>query len=412
MTFVPFVVKGWTPPEHTHPSSEFPALQDLHMWPYSESLKSQLRERLPHRAARIEIAGSDMRDPGELPPGLALVDIWSFGIGHATFVDTVDTHEPAVAVDWDRLRDDIAKVWTRDRFLNRTTPLANALTAKRVDPPLWAQQMLLVEAPPSADLDAMEEVARRLSPDGEALAGTAEPGSASVWLGVKACVVAQRSVTATRDALARVLAAQTAIWAAALDFDFQLLTMLDQNPRKLSLHELEQRSMELLDLYEHVQRFRAEIEMIPLHLAGGDKEIWDRVNGVWRLNDQLSSLDTSLNACEHVYAHSATSLTTRQGRFLNGVVLAVTMLSLATFLLTAWDFTQKAFDAFDWISLAVVVASLVLSVVLFHRVWTSATGRRLIADLHRALRTQLGTRWPEARRRRPSPADDGPPAQP
>ncbi|MGD9991297.1 hypothetical protein [Pseudonocardia sp.] len=221
----------------------------------------------------------------------------------------------------------------------------------------------------------MDGIARVLSPDGEPLPDTAGPGVAAARLGVEACVVTHRSVTATWDALVRVIAAQTAIWAAVLDFDFQLATMLDRNPRKLSLHELEERSTDLLTLYERVQRFRAEIEMIPLHLTGRDQTIWNRVNDVWRLNDQLSSLDTGLGVCEHVHAHTTTSLTTRQGRFLNGVVLAVTMLSLATFGLTAWDFTQKNFDAFHWVSLVVVAASLVVSVVLFLRVWTRATGR-------------------------------------
>jgi hypothetical protein len=375
LTFVPYVLRDPAPAEHAHPvPAVLPALDDLRLWDYSGPLADRLRERLPHRVVRVEVPDGRAPAAGAPPRRPAVVDAWSFGVGLATFVDD---RPVATAATWEDVRDDLLGRSAKEDALARTTPVAQALPATD-DGPLWAQQMLVVEAPETAVAASLEEVARRLCPDGEQLAPATGPGGAALRLGAEACAVTRGPGVEVRDALARVVATQTAIWAAALDFDFQLLDMLDKDPRKLSLHELEARSVDLLTLFERVQRFRAEIEMIPLHLAGGDKAAWDAVNGVWRLNDQLSSLDTSLNACEHVYAHSATSLTTRQGRFLNGVVLAVTMLSLATFGLTAWDFTQKQFDAFDWISLLVVVSSLVLSVVLFHQVWTRATGRRLV----------------------------------
>lgn len=368
MAFVPFVVDGWVPPAHPGPVPDVPAPGDLRLWPYAEPLRARLRDRLPHRAARLGVGD-----------GGALVDIWSFGIGHTTFVDV---HTPGPATGWDELREDVARERSRESLLARAASITTGITAARVGEPLWAQRMLLVETPPGTGVDTMERIGRTLSPDGEPLEGTAGPAGASIRLGVEACVVTQRSETSTWDALARVIAAQTAIWAAVLDVDFQLAAMLDRDPRKLSLHELEERSTHLLTVYERVQRFRAEIEMIPLHLTGLDQEIWNRVNDVWRLNEQLSSLDTSLAVCEHVHTHTATSLTTRQGRFLNGVVLAVTMLSLATFGLTVWDFTQKNFDAFHWVSMVVVVASVVVSVVLFQRVWSRATGRHLRRRSH------------------------------
>ncbi|RTL69636.1 MAG: hypothetical protein EKK42_05860 [Pseudonocardiaceae bacterium] len=184
MAFVPFVVDDWVPLENPQPVPDLAPLADLRLWPYSESLRTRLRGRLPHRAARIGAPGD----------GTGLVDIWSFGIGHATFVDV---HRPDAGTDWDGLRDEVARVQSRESFLVRAAPLAKGITASRVGEPLWAQRMLLVEAPPGTDADAMERIGRLLSPDGQALVGTAEPGSASVRLGVEACVVTHRSVTDT-----------------------------------------------------------------------------------------------------------------------------------------------------------------------------------------------------------------------
>lgn len=67
-------------------------------------------------------------------------------------------------------------------------------------------------------------------------------------------------------------------------------------------------------------------------------------------------------------------MTTRQARFLNNVVLAVTMLSLATFLVTAWDFTHKRFDPFSLVSEAVALVSLIFSGLLFFVVRRLSSG--------------------------------------
>lgn len=391
VTFVPYMTHGPTTRDCSFADLELAALEDLWLWDYSDALKARLRKRLPHRSARIVSSDHGLppliESSGELPHGLAVLDIWSFGAGLATFVDHVTVTD---TMTWEMLRKTVTSETTKQRSLERTTllvatasdPLApdhagqELLAVKKVEP-LWAQQMLVVEARQPVDAQTLEDVASTLTPDGEQLKISTDRGSACLWLGVQACVVTNQGATELRDALARVVATQTVIWAAAIDFHVRLGTMLEKDPRQLSLKELEDRSMDLLVVFERVQQFRAEIEMIPLHLDVADKTVWDRVNEVWRLNDQLSSLDTSLNAVEHVYAHSANMLTARQGRFLNGVVLAVTMLSLATFGLTVWDFTQKGFDPFDRISLVVVLVAVVSSALLFFIVWRKSSGTGL-----------------------------------
>jgi hypothetical protein len=134
--------------------------------------------------------------------------------------------------------------------------------------------------------------------------------------------------------------------------------------------------MRLLDVFERVQRFRSEIDVIPLHLAAQDKMVWTRVNEEWPLGDQLSSLDTKLNAVDYVYTHLANVLTARRARALNNVVLAITGFSLAAFGVTAWEFVQKRFDPFDLVSLLVLLGALVLSALV---IWagSSRSNRRV-----------------------------------
>ena len=282
---------------------------------------------------------------------------------------------------WEELRRGITGVVTKQAFLARAEQLIAAavrasnagpvvIGGQDAGPPLWTQEIIVVEAGRHVDVDSLDDVARRLTADGQRLRAETEAGGASLRLGIEACVVSNPDAVELRDALARVVATQTAVWAAAIDFDRLLGTLLRQeDARRLSLQHLVDRSMDLLAVFERVQRFRAEIEIIPLHLAARDKEVWTCVNAEWTLSDQLSSLDTKLNAVEHVYEHVANAMHARRGRFLNNVVLAITMLSLATFWLTVWEFTQKRFDPFDWISAVVALVAVVLSGILFSAVW-------------------------------------------
>ena len=404
VTFVPFLTGGWieepTPKDGAGPHSSIgrnlriagdppvdpaflPLLEDLRLWAYSDTLNAQLRVRLPHRVTRTSRACHDLSPLPELRAGewqdaVSLLDIWNFGVGLATFVNRIAVTDIAT---WEELRRGITGVVTKQAFLARAEQLIAAavrasnagpvvIGGQDAGPPLWTQEIIVVEAGRHVDVDSLDDVARRLTADGQRLRAETEAGGASLRLGIEACVVSNPDAVELRDALARVVATQTAVWAAAIDFDRLLGTLLRQeDARRLSLQHLEDRSMDLLAVFERVQRFRAEIEIIPLHLAARDKEVWTCVNAEWSLSDQLSSLDTKLNAVEHVYEHAANAMHARRGRFLNNVVLAITMLSLATFWLTVWEFTQKRFDPFDWISAVVALVAVVLSGILFSAVW-------------------------------------------
>lgn len=357
-----------------------PLLADLELWAYAETFKDQLRERLPCRTVRISPA-IDLPPVSGLPPGaeqdaLALLDLWSFDVGLATFAHRITVDETAT---WEQLRSDITSAKTKTAFEERAAQLVAAARASGVavlaegdadvqhpGTPLWAQEMLVVEAGREVGLDALDDVARRLSGDGERLLSEADRADVALRLGIEACLVSNPGALALRNALGRVVAAQTAIWAAAIDLDRLLGTLLGQEGiRGLTLQDLEERSIRLLNVFERVQRFRSEVDIVPLHLAAQDKMVWTRVNEEWSLGDQLSSLDTKLNAVDHVYTHLANALTARRARALNGVVLAITTLNFAAFVVTAWEFVQKRFDPFDSVSLLVVLGALVLSALLF-----------------------------------------------
>ena len=361
-------------------------LDDLELWTYSETLDAQLRERLPRRMLRISPQYADLPPPeltsGAWHDGVALLDLWNFGVGLATFIDRIAVTEKAT---WEQLRIGITSVETKRAFLARAAQLVAAVgdtsgapvivtgdaDGPQTGTPLWVQEMLLVEAGRSVNLEALDDVARRLTADGERLRPATDPGGASLRLGIEACVVSNPEAVELRDALGRVVGTQSAVWAKMIELDRELGTRLEQEAgRLLSLQDLEDRSMQLLAVFERVQRFRSEIEIIPLHLAARDKAVWTCVNEEWPLGAQLSSLDTKLNAVEHLYTHRANTLTELRARVLNDVVLAITMLSLATFWVTAWEFVQKRFDPFNWVSALVVLVAVVSSGLLFYAVWT------------------------------------------
>ncbi|HEX8759255.1 MAG TPA: hypothetical protein VF734_04595 [Pseudonocardiaceae bacterium] len=120
VTFVPFLT-GRRPeelsldePADAHPSAGprlrtvegravdrtfLPPLADLELWAYSETFKDQLRERLPRRTVRISPPADLPPVPG-LPAGaeqddLALLDLWNFDVGLATFVHRIAVDETA-----------------------------------------------------------------------------------------------------------------------------------------------------------------------------------------------------------------------------------------------------------------------------------------------------------------------------
>lgn len=369
VTFVPFLVPDVGPgaaAEVELSAAVAPWLADLHLWRYSDALTAQLCERLPRRVSRSLLTPG----PAPLRPGAApaheeycLLDLWNVGIGLLTLV-RVGPAPPS----WQQLRAGLDDEVAEREFLTWAAGVART-GGPAVVAPLWAQVVLVVEVEDSSTFDSRDALAEILTAGGGRLLDGSGTRAAALRLGIEACAVTETGVTGTAAALVRVVAAQTAIWAAAINLDHQLRSLLQPRPNdtaSLSLHELEVRSLELLEMFERVQRFRADVEIVPIHLGVLDKSLWQAVNTEWTLVDQLTSLDMKLGAVEHVYGHLMNAMTANRARVLNTVVLAVTMLSLASFILAGWDFARESFDPLTSLGMLVAGLAVIVSVGLFY----------------------------------------------
>lgn len=357
------------------------ALADLALWGYTQSFSAQLREQLPHRIGR-RFAADPHPEPTEIG-GLtwtseaSLLDVWSLGVGLATFVDRLTIGRGAT---WADVRASLAAPEAALRAMaaanglgaGPANPSPRPCAGQSVGAPLWVQRMIVVRSHRNVGRAQLDAVAVVLTDDGRPLTVHNNSDGTALRLGLEACAVSNPGIVDPANALSRVVATQTAIWAATIELDRLLKAELDaEDAQGLPLNRLERRSRELLRDYQRVQRFRAEVDVIDIHLAAWDKSVWNAVCTEWSLDDQMASLSVKLDAVGHLYRNLAEVLTTRQARFLNNIVLAVTTLSLATFILTAWEFVQKKFDPLDGTSVAVLAGSVVVSVVVFALAWAS-----------------------------------------
>jgi hypothetical protein len=413
IAFVPFLTRGFSPDS----GSGFPQdasgsgggapslgalIEELHLWGYSQDVNERIRMHMPHRVfaragdhAAIDVVAFDGCSWRE---DSSRVEFWDVEVGLVSLVYHLDSVKN---VGWSQVRASVGNKDSKRAILNRAAELIDAYSASSsarpaadgsysFEPatPLWVQEMIVVEPHDHQSPALLDGIASQLTGQGARLDPGEHSGGYSLRLGIEACVVGNPDAGELRDALGRVVATQTVVWAAAIDFDFRLWRLLrvDGAPsRYLPLEAVQNKSLELLDVFERVQRFRMDVEIIPLHLADPDRPIWECVNERWGLNRQLASLDAKLNAVEHVYEHLTNIMTAAQARFLNEVVLAITMLSLATFFLTVWEFTQKRFDPFEMISAAVVLTAVIFSALLFYAIrWWG--GRATTEALRRRLR--------------------------
>lgn len=376
----------WTPVGDGHGPSPG-AGEDLRFWDYSDSLIEELTSQLPHRQWWQEISVEDAPHPrsvngGEWLSDVCTAQIWNTGIGHLT---TAYTLSSSGSTSWNDVRDSVVGIDTkRELLIQGDATVAIALASTFDDGPLpppalakpgvresgvqWVQHLFVLESPTVITPELLDIVAVAVSDGGAHLRCAADTGHAEVRLGIEACIATNPHVTDLRDALIRVIATQTSVWAAAIELDRVLLRQLSHvtvRGHTLPLSDLEKRAIASLQLFERVQRFRASVSTISVHLATIDKDVWGRVNEEWRLGDQLDSLETKLNALEHVQRNLIDTLSTRQGRILNQVVLLITLLTFSSFLLTSWDFSHKRFDPFSWEGLVVASVSAVWVLVLF-----------------------------------------------
>jgi hypothetical protein len=381
------------------PSSAFPSLlEDPHLWGYSDAVNERLRQSLPHSVSRV---GVDLEGNQETLAFQGLtwheeacqIDLRSVDVGLVTLVYRLRAETDT---DWRRIRDSVASREAKQQLLNRSRRTIDHLLrgASDVDAeshsfppgePLWVQEMLVVEAGDHRPVEVLDTVACELTNSGTPLHPGGNFTTCGLRVGEEACLVVGPGGSDMRDALGRVIAAQTVVWAAAIEFDFHLADLLrsdiSSDPRT-PLQGAREQSLELLTVFERVQRFRTDVDVIPLHLASQDRAVWRTLTEEWSLSSQLASLDAKLGAVEHAHAHLASVMSDAQSSFLNRVVLAITTLSLATFWLSVWEFTQKRFDPFFWVSAVVVAVAVLFSVTLFSAVtwWSGRTTRGMFAE--------------------------------
>jgi hypothetical protein len=401
VAFVPFLARDVTPEVvQVGPADEAgkgavlafaKMLEDLKLWGYSDDVTKRLRTTLPHRVRTWTLPTTTVGLRTERAECIwheesRRLELWDIGVGLVTLVYRME-HDPTVT--WRQIRSSIASVDNKQTILDRAAESAEPLIAGRggvAEPdrpappfdratPLWVQEVFVVQAKDRTTLRVLDRVAGELAEHSSRLEVQEVTEEYSLRLGVEACIVGNPGAHAVSDALSRVVAAQTAVWTAALEFDFVLAGLLDtggSEARTLALDEVQGKSPKLLAVFEEVQRFRSDIEIIPLHLAAPDRELWEWLNKEWALDKQLAALDGKLSAVEHVYTHLINTMMAKESQFLNKVVLAITMLSFATFWLTVWEFTRKAFVPFNWSSAMVVLGALVSAASLFYFVgWWS-----------------------------------------
>ncbi len=143
----------------------------------------------------------------------------------------------------------------------------------------------------------------------------------------------------------------------------------------------------MLRVYESVRRFRADADVMPLHLDVRDRELWTAIDREWPLGDQLSALDTRLAAVEHVYRHLTDARAAEFARRINGIVLAITFVSFAAFMLAAYEFLRTPVEPISWphsVAVLVVVIAITIGVYFAFQRWARDAWQRGRAQSSRA----------------------------
>ncbi len=371
-------------------------LSDVKLWGYSDKVKQQIRRNLPHRTHRVEPPTAALP---ALPPvgganwigSMFTVDFWDVGVGLAMLAYQLSAAETS----WTEVRQSIASDGTKAVLLDGTTRAVTAMTGEddtsalfgnethfaAPGSALWVQELLVVEVGERVSGDCLDEIARFLTRDGGRLEPRTKSADEVMWLGVEACWVRNPDAPDTAGALARVLSTQTAVWAAVMELDHLLSVRLRAagSESGTTLQQLDERQHELLRVYESVRRFRADADVMPLHLDVRDRELWTAIDREWPLGDQLSALDTRLAAVEHVYRHLTDARAAEFARRINGIVLAITFVSFAAFMLAAYEFLRTPVEPISWphsVAVLVVVIAITIGVYFAFQRWARDAWQR------------------------------------
>ncbi len=327
------------------------------------------------------------------------IEFWNIGVGLATLVYQLDA---SPGTTWTDVRGGIASDDVKRRLLTGTSKVVETLPAQddtsgwfgtetHLAGPgvaLWVQELLVVETKSQVADDSLDLIARLLTQDGASLEPRTNAAAVAMRLGVEASCVRTADASDTVAAFARVLASQTALWAAVMELDHLLTLRLRSadDDAEATLHQLAERELELLRVDEWARRFRADVDVTPLHLDVLDKELWKSIDREWPLRDQLTALDTRLRAVERVYQHLTNSRSAKVAKRISGIGLAIAFVSFAAFMLSAYEFLRTPLEPIEWphtvAALALVVTITLGLYVAFH-IWAAGAWRRRKPSLRR-----------------------------
>jgi hypothetical protein len=278
---------------------------DLRLQQYAADLGDDIRAALPHRTRSAELSW----------PG-AWIDLWSLEVVCATVVQAVDAE--TVAGDWPAYRE-----WVE---VQREAVRAR-MTGELGREPLWLGLFHVVQAP--ASVDALDRLAATLTDKGRRCKLDAFPDVA-VRLGLDACVAIPPGRMDVALGVTRMIGAHCVIWAAAMDFDRELLPLLVRANERESLGELEARADRLRETSRRVRAFRAPLGNTATHLSELDGPLWSAIADRWALDPQLEALSGRVDDLQHIHADLIATLTAKHAQRLNRIALALALISGCT----------------------------------------------------------------------------------
>jgi hypothetical protein len=290
----PIAIDGTTGDAHPH---------DLMLQSYGEDLGDALRSALPHRTA-----SADLPWPG------AWVDRWSLEVACLCVAETLEVGDAA----WPDYRDRVN--------VRREAPRARAKQLFGREP-LWLCLLHVIEM--EAEHGELDAAAAVLTDDGDPCPLDAVPDVA-IRLSLDTCVAVRPADLKVAVGVARMIEVHTAIWAAAIEFDRELLPLLTDTDADEPLSELEHHADRLRETSRRVRAFRAPLANTAAHLSELDGPMWQAVADRWALDPQLDALSGRIDALQQMHTDLIAAVSTRHAQRLNRIALALALISGCT----------------------------------------------------------------------------------
>lgn len=369
---------------------------DIGLQQYSQELNAGLRRFLPHRLVGQNLLPNIQRPGPALLPFVrprdadwkleaASVDIWNSGVAlfatrYRVLAERLRWTD--LMCDVDHVRDEVnrqAAPFLREivaSFQRAATRCGAALgntdgeahTVSGLGEPLWTHNSLLVFTHEDATDEELGAIASRLTNGGPSYPlGEQLDSGAKLRLGLNACLCCRPVGQRGSGPLIRLVAAHTALWAAATDFDRALLRELaaGQLEDSTSLGTMEDRAGELLRVYQRLQGFQSALRNTTVHLDDVDRLIWTALSTQWGLPSQLDALGHKLESLDHIYGQLTSALTARRARRLDGFLSVFTVASVVTTGLAVASFIFRPLGEAMTINIAIAVALLVATFALW-----------------------------------------------